>query len=83
LNIVTVTFLCLVIAQLAYSQETTQREKATVGHDEIIWHLRAARMPHLIVATSTLRWPPLIPGSNGQSPRNSLVVGHATGARGR
>jgi len=41
LNIVTVTFLCLVIAQLAYSQETTQREKATVGHDEIIWQLRA------------------------------------------
>ena len=39
------------------------------------------RMPHLIVATSTLRWPPLIPRSNGQSPRNSLVVGHATGAR--
>jgi ketosteroid isomerase-like protein len=41
LNIVTVTLLCLVIAQLAYSQEATQREKATVGHDEIIWQLRA------------------------------------------
>jgi len=42
LNTVTVTLLCLVIAQLAYSQEATQREKATVGHDEIIWQLRAA-----------------------------------------
>jgi len=42
LNIVTVTLPCLVIAQLAYSQEATQREKATVGHDEIIRQLRAA-----------------------------------------
>jgi hypothetical protein len=42
LNIVTVTLLCLVIDQLAYFQEATQREKANVGHDEIIWELRAA-----------------------------------------
>ena len=80
MNIVTVTLLCLVIAQLAYSQEATQREKATVGHDEIIWQLRAAyaafNRGDFDAAVAAL-----IPRSNGQSPRNSLVVGHATGAR--
>ena len=70
MNIVTVTLLCLVIAQLAYSQEATQREKATVGHDEIIWQLRAAyaafNRGDFDAAVATL-----IPRSNGQSPRNS------------
>ena len=42
MNVVTVALLCLVIAQLAYSQEATQREKASLGYDEIIWQLRAA-----------------------------------------
>lgn len=41
MNIVTVALLCLVLAQLAYSQVATQREKASLGCDEIIWQLRA------------------------------------------
>ena len=80
MNIVTVTLPCLVIAQLAYSQEATQREKATVGHDEIIRQLRAAyaafNRGDFDAAVAALD-----PKSNGQRPRNSLVVGHATGAR--
>lgn len=41
MNPVTVALLCLVLAQLAYSQVATQREKASLGCDEIIWQFRA------------------------------------------
>ena len=41
MNPVTVALLCLVLAQLAYSQVATQREEAIWGCDEIIWQLRA------------------------------------------
>jgi hypothetical protein len=73
--------MCLVVAELAHSQEPKKSEAASLqGHDEIISQLRTAYAA-FNRGDFDAALPYLIPRSNGQNPWSFLVAVRTTVAR--